>query len=568
MTLAEIIKEKEDFLIKRQDKLLEGASEMEKKLFQAILNKFIEKLVVDNGVISTKDNNLIELTAALDKIFDEFKKEIKSVSNQVQSDLTKVMKYNGQYYSFFDTNGKRYSDIQNSVYDVMKSRIGINEKGGYVKGGFLDQLIQETPLRSEIKNATLKAVTGGVKLSDFIDSTRVQVMGSDNVDGSLVKYYKGFAYDTYQQFDRSTNQQFADKLDLSTFVYTGGLIDDSREFCKDKNRKVFTIEEAQRDWPNDPKLLKTKAEKEEGVVSNYSPLIDLGRWNCRHTLRFISKEQALKLRPDLEKYFRARLVERDPSLKGEDAKLQEKAVEYYVDNREKLTQSYLKENGNIINTDEARKEFIPIGYNGTNASAVHEASSALSKDALAVLLKEGKNNHVSFYAGGAGAGKTSAIEGLFPKLKEKSDAIIDGNLASYEGAINKIGSFLSKGKTIDMVYVYRDPVGAWKGVIHRMLHNKKELGRVVKMSVFLKTTEGSYKTMKLLMDNKMNDNPAVNIQMIDNSLGQGKAALMSQEKFNSIKYDIPKIRAELEKVTKELLDKGEITKTQYNELIQ
>ena len=303
MTQAEIQKTKEEFIIKQQDRLLSDASELEKKLFNTILNKFIEKLVADNGIISSTENDPVELTRALDKVFEEFKKQMYVISGQVQKDFTKVLDLTSQYYSFYGVEGKKYSEIKTNVYDYMSSRIGIDSKGNYVKGGFLDQLVQDDTLRNDVKKATLNAVTGGKSLPEFTKSLQVQITGSDNVDGALVKYYKGFAYDTYQQFDRSTNKQFATNLGLTVFVYTGGLIDDSREFCIKKNRKVFTEEEANSQWPDDKDLLKTKAEKEAGVVSDYTPLIDLGRWNCRHTLRYISKQEALRLRPDLKGYF-------------------------------------------------------------------------------------------------------------------------------------------------------------------------------------------------------------------------------------------------------------------------
>lgn len=305
MTQAEIAKAKDEFILKRQDKLLAGATALEKKLFKKIVEKFVEKLIVDNGII-TSNNKPISITRALDKLFDEFKSQLQLVSNQVQTDFTKILSFNGSYFKGFETDGKRYKKITDSVYEQMRDRVGIDEKGEFKRGGFLDQLIQDNQLRAEVKNATIKAVTGGAKFSDFLKSTEVLIQGSENVDGSLTKYYKGFAYDAYQQFDRATNIAFAKKLGLTVFVYSGGLIDDSRDFCIKKNRKVFTIDEAMAAWPEDKDLLKTKAEKEAGTLADYQPLLDMGRWNCRHTPMYIGEREALRRRPDLKSYFEAK----------------------------------------------------------------------------------------------------------------------------------------------------------------------------------------------------------------------------------------------------------------------
>ena len=129
----------------------------------------------------------------------------------------------------------------------------------------------------------------------------------------------------------------------------------------------------------------------------------------------------------------------------------------------------------------------------------------------------------------------------------------------------KIDQFLSANKDVNISYVYRDPVDAWKnGVIKRMLENEEEKGRTVRLSTFLDNTAGSYEVIKKL---KSKNIPGVNISLIDNSLGRGNTAYMNEDKFNSIKYD-DNLKNNLLKVTKELYDSGRINKEQYNELIK
>lgn len=259
--------------------------------------------------------------------------------------------------------------------------------------------------------------------------------------------------------------------------------------------------------------------------------------------------------------------ERDNTLTGEDAALQEKSILAVVTKKDKLVDEYLKENGNVVNTDSARVLFKDLGYRGSNSAAVHEASSLISKEALKKLEAVGKNDHISFYAGGSGAGKTSTIDKIFPELGKKSDAVIDGNLSNYAKAVKQMNKFLEDRKTVDIVYVYRPPEEAWKGVIHRMLHNKKEMGRLVPMSTFLKNTEGSYRTIEGMFKAEVDKIPGVRISIMDNSLGAGKAEKMKREKFNNLKFD-KDLEEKVRKITKEYYDKGEITEEQFIQLNQ
>ena len=110
-----------------------------------------------------------------------------------------------------------------------------------------------------------------------------------------------FVLDAYQVTERVASNEFAKRLGLRYFIYSGGLIETSRPFCRKRNNKVFTTEEAERDWPKDSTLPRTKAEKEAGgPPDDYSPLEDCGRWNCRHRIMYIDEQAAFVLRPDLK----------------------------------------------------------------------------------------------------------------------------------------------------------------------------------------------------------------------------------------------------------------------------
>lgn len=257
----------------------------------------------------------------------------------------------------------------------------------------------------------------------------------------------------------------------------------------------------------------------------------------------------------------------DFSLTGQDAKIQNASIAKYRANPQKLVQDYIKTNGKVVNTDEARKLFKDVGYKGSNAAAVQEASSAVAKDAWEKLLKTSKANDSLIYAGGSGTGKTSAVKNILSKEIADAGAILDGNLSTMKSATARIEESIKAGKYPNIVYVYRDPVDSWvNGVIKRMKGNAEEGGRVVPMSVFLQNHEGSYNVVKNLLNDSANG-IKYDVKLVDNSLGKGNQTLLSRTKFDKISY-LSNLREELLNKTKELYDKGTITKEEYQALIK
>ena len=96
--------------------------------------------------------------------------------------------------------------------------------------------------------------------------------------------------------DRQASDDYGTALKFKWFSYEGGLIETSRKFFIDRDGQVFNTVEIER-WRKDPTLPKTTKERESGVIVNYTPWIDMGRWNCRHRARWISEQMARRLTP-------------------------------------------------------------------------------------------------------------------------------------------------------------------------------------------------------------------------------------------------------------------------------
>lgn len=301
MTAAEVKKlgkVRVDYITKRERELGRQLTAAEKELLDIILAKFITKFTEDKGQI-TFDGSTVKLTQALDQIIDSFmRNQNMQIVRSYINGLATIGQLNYDYFN--EVAGKRAAEVRTGANDFMREQIGLSQSNALVKNGFLDTFVNDPFLKSSLKSYTIKAITGGMPQADFVRGLRNLIVTSNEGIGLLARHYQTFAYDTMSQYDRAIGEQFRVKLGMKCFIYAGGLVEDSREFCIKKNDKVFTVEEALEQWPDDPDLLKTKKEKESGILIGYNPLIDLGRWRCRHTKNYISNELAIKLRPDLK----------------------------------------------------------------------------------------------------------------------------------------------------------------------------------------------------------------------------------------------------------------------------
>ena len=158
-----------------------------------------------------------------------------------------------------------------------------------VKGGYLDSLTKTPEVRQQLKKYVTQSVANKKGFQEYLRGMKEIVVGTKERDGILERYYKQFAYDTFNNTDAAINQHYAESLGLTWFVYSGSIIDTSRQFCIKRAGKTFNVEETEK-WKCDPTLIG----KPKGVKCDpkYNALIERGRYNCRHSIRYISEELA------------------------------------------------------------------------------------------------------------------------------------------------------------------------------------------------------------------------------------------------------------------------------------
>jgi len=309
--ISDILNHKQAFIDQNRDKLEKSVIKAQEKLLNTLLSEIIPELDVENGIIKDSTKNY-RLLSGLDKVYKDFT----VVSNsllipQIAKTIAGINEIGRDYFKIVlsDSMISRFDKVLESTINKMTLRIGLKD-GKSISGGFLDSVIKDNSALTTVKNYVSKSVTGQIDSKEFIKGLSKMVTG-DEKPGLLERQYQRYAYDIYQQYDRAYNTSLAAEFDMKYFLYQGGLIEDSRDFCVSHNNKVWSVDEAA-DWDRwmpwmgeYPPNYEIKQKDHYQVptylgYAGYQPMIDFGGYNCRHGIGFIDDALAFELRPSLK----------------------------------------------------------------------------------------------------------------------------------------------------------------------------------------------------------------------------------------------------------------------------
>jgi hypothetical protein len=160
-------------------------------------------------------------------------------------------------------------------------------------------------VKNEFRNHTLSSNQSIKQLLHEITETTITLMSSDegidltglrkiirdnfNINENEREFFHTKVHDLYSQYISIGKNEVRKKLGLRFAVYQGGLRDDSRHFCIERNGKCFSEFEIEQ-W---------RYLDFQGKPENYNPIYDCGGIDCVHRLDWISDQLAKRLRPDL-----------------------------------------------------------------------------------------------------------------------------------------------------------------------------------------------------------------------------------------------------------------------------
>ena len=151
--------------------------------------------------------------------------------------------------------GRSSSQMVQTIRDKIN---GIYQYSDNVKAQQLVEYISNNPNGSEVATA--------------IDELK-QNYGRTSQGDSFVKYATLIVQDSIMGFDGQFAKYRADEVGLTSYLYYGSLMKDSRDFCRKHAGKVYNEEQIAEIWAND-----TGQGRDQG-----SPFIVRGGYNCRHS---------------------------------------------------------------------------------------------------------------------------------------------------------------------------------------------------------------------------------------------------------------------------------------------
>jgi hypothetical protein len=299
--LQDIFDAKEEYLNSQRNRLEKNVLLMQDKLLNKVISDIVSELDTENGQIKQTTKN-IRLISQLEQTYEQFNATTQiPIIKEFGKGLLGIGKFEKDYFKEFTTNDsikKRFASVVSNTDEFMKARIGVGTKNELVEGGFLDSFIKDRTLVNDLKQITTRAVTGQMPIDEYKTLLKYKTIGNDQVDGKFQQYYRQFAYDQYNEYDRAYANTLSTEFKLNYAVYQGGLIETSRELCEFYNGKVLTRKEIEdlKNWKDSNGLIPSYIAKFPG----YKGELHCGGFGCRHSHSWVDKITAIRLRPELK----------------------------------------------------------------------------------------------------------------------------------------------------------------------------------------------------------------------------------------------------------------------------
>lgn len=305
MIRYDLIDYRDSIITARKRALKRKITKAELDIYDEII-AVINKEIFSQAGLQTSKGISIPLFTALEVVFAKFREKTSlQIIAQVAKDIDKITRATNSYYFGILSLEKAVIEGFSAVAEQTLLRVlGLGIRGGIIRGGLIDSVSKAPSLRDRLLKFIYEAYAQGMSSQDILGGVDSLMKTDANKNGALVQQYAPIIYDAYQQYERQYNVGLANYLGLRCFIYAGGLIETSRDFCIRRNNKVFTIWEAE-EWKTADDLLLTNEEKRRGGPIDYVPMRDLGRWRCRHMINFITDEEAIRIRPQLKQILKA-----------------------------------------------------------------------------------------------------------------------------------------------------------------------------------------------------------------------------------------------------------------------
>jgi len=226
-----------------------------------------------------------------------FETDYEPLIESFASDMREVVKLNEVYF-----------DAKVPTEQLFE-QLGISETGAIAKEGYVSTILQDQTIKREVQIAISR--TKQLKFDQKVkEDIKALIKGTPKTEaaaarqGVVERFTEQSVTPTYNEADRIIQNDMAIVSYMDAGMYTGGLIDTSRPFCVERNRKIFLRSEIAKFGTSEDKW-GGYTDKSTGTFSGkpktgYDPFTMLGGYKCRHHLSWLADEFAVRKDPTLE----------------------------------------------------------------------------------------------------------------------------------------------------------------------------------------------------------------------------------------------------------------------------
>lgn len=273
MTPDELSDELDGIAGRAQPRLLKQIAKTNKALFNQMELLLVKLELSNDGTIKQSQFN----RKILSKVDQYFNRAFTNTGYyQNLNILTKVVlemtDKNALYFDFildnFTKDARYLKSLQKETIKTVQS---------YLANEGLEAAMKRPII--EIMNQNLNT---GASYNDLLRQTREFILGSDKLDPTLVRYSKQITTDTLFNYNRALQEAVSQNAGLQFYYYSGGIIDDTRDFCMSRVGKYYHKAEIEQ-WA---KL--TWQGKRKGTTAS-TIFIFAGGYNCLHKAIAVSE---------------------------------------------------------------------------------------------------------------------------------------------------------------------------------------------------------------------------------------------------------------------------------------
>lgn len=256
------------------EKALEKAiTKTQRELFDS-MQATLSKLETDGeGLIKQSQANRRILQKA-DRAFDKAIKESGYYESLERFTITygKIASANDAYFKFildsFTVDAQYLKSLQRTSISTLETLLAN------------DGL--ELQLKQPLKEILSQNVNSGASLGDLLKQVREFIKGSPDAEGKLMRYSKQITRDSLFNFSRSMQESIAENAGIQYYLYSGGLMKESRPFCALRSGNFYHKKEVEK-WAS-----QAWTGKRAGTTSS-TIFIYAGGHNCLHQIIPVSE---------------------------------------------------------------------------------------------------------------------------------------------------------------------------------------------------------------------------------------------------------------------------------------